>query len=249
VAVVGGGNVAVDVARTALRLGAEQVTVLYRRTREEMPAYKGEVEEAIREGVRFEFLASPTEVRVEDGKVTGVRCARMELGDFDRSGRRRPKARVWDEFEVAADQIVGAIGQALDEEAVVNGSGLKLGRNRYLEADPVTGQTSVEWVFAGGDAVTGPTSVIEAISAGEKAAVGIDRRLTGAEHAFWRTEREVGTAFDPDADPATYPRSEPHLIPVNKRELNFREVEMPLPTLAALHEAKRCLRCDYREAN
>jgi NADH-quinone oxidoreductase subunit F len=249
VAVIGGGNVAVDVARTALRLGAKSVTLVYRRTRDEMPAYKEEVEEALREGVKFEFLVAPTEIVAENGQVTGLRCTRMELGEFDRSGRRRPKERVGDEFEVEADQVIGAIGQALQPEEVVDGTGLKLGRSHYIEAHPVTGQTSVDWIFAGGDSVTGPASVIAAIAAGERAAVGMDQHLTGASHAFWRAEKTVATSFDPDADPVSYTRSEMRMIPVSQRKRNFKEVELPLSATAALREAKRCLRCDYRETS
>jgi NADH-quinone oxidoreductase subunit F len=249
VAVIGGGNVAVDVARTALRLGAESVTLLYRRTRDEMPAYKEEVDEALREGVKIEFLVAPTEIVGENGHVTGVRCTRMELGEFDRSGRRRPKERVGDEFEVEADQAIGAIGQALHPEEIVDGTGLKLGRTHYVDANPVTGQTSVEWIFAGGDAVTGPASVIAAIAAGERAAAGIDQYLTGSSHAFWRTEQTVDTAFDPDADPVSYGRPALRTIPVSRRKRSFQEVELPLSATAALREAKRCLRCDYREAS
>ena len=249
VAVIGGGNVAVDVARTALRLGSQSVTLLYRRTRDEMPAYREEVEEALREGVKFEFLAAPMEVVLEEGRATGVWCTRMELGEFDRSGRRQPKERIGDEFEVAADQVIGAVGQALQPEEFVDGTGLMLGRTRFIEANPVTGQTSVEWVFAGGDAVTGPASVIGAVAAGEQAAVGIDQYLTGNSHAFWRGEKTVDTAFDPEADPVAYDRADPRTVPVNRRKHNFREVELSLSVTAALREAKRCLRCDYREAN
>jgi NADH-quinone oxidoreductase subunit F len=247
VAVIGGGNVAVDVARTALRLGAESVTVLYRRTREEMPAYKEEIEEALREGVKFEFLVAPKDIVGADGKATGVRCSRMVLGEFDRSGRRRPKEQAGAEFVVMADQVIAAIGQALQAEEWVDGTSLRLNKSRYIEVNPVTGQTSVDWIFSGGDAVTGPASVIDAIAAGEKAAAAIDQQLTGANHAFWRKEQEVDTAFDPDADPAAYTRSEIRMIPVNKRKHSFDEVEMTLTEAVALREARRCLRCDYRE--
>ena len=246
VAIIGGGNVAVDVARTALRLGAESVTVLYRRTREEMPAYKEEVEEALKEGVRFEFLVAPRDIVTTDGKATGVRCTRMELGEFDRSGRRRPREKVGDAFVVEADQVIAAIGQSLDPAEIVDGTGLKMSKGNWIDADPVTGATSVPWVFAGGDSVTGPASVIEAIGAGEKAAVGIDQYLSGEAHAFWRTDIAVDTAFDPDAEPVEYERAEMRLTPLSKRR-GFAEVEMGLSETAAVREAKRCLRCDFRE--
>jgi NADH-quinone oxidoreductase subunit F len=249
VAVIGGGNVAVDVARTALRLGAEEVTVLYRRTREEMPAYGEEVREALNEGVKFEFLVAPTEIVVEGGKAAGVKCNRMVLGEFDKSGRRRPKEKSGDEFTAAADQVIAAIGQALDPSEINNGISLAFNRSRYIESDPVTAKTSVDWVFAGGDAVTGPASVIEAIGAGEKAAVGISRFLTGKADAFWREHRAVDSFFDPDAAPVPTTRTETKLIPVKARRNNFREVEIAWSEKTAVCEAKRCLRCDYKEAD
>jgi NADH-quinone oxidoreductase subunit F len=229
-------------------MGAESVTVLYRRTREEMPAYKEEVEEALREGVRFEFLVAPREISGQDGQASGVCYKRMQLGEFDRSGRRRPREKGEQLYVIEADQVISAIGQSLDPREVADGSGLKLNSGGWVDINPVTGQTSVEWVFAGGDAVTGPASVVEAIGAGEKAAVGMSRFLTNADLAFWRTDRGVDTPFDPDADPVSYDREEVRLIPVNRRKSNFAEVEVGLTQGAALRESKRCLRCDYREA-
>jgi NADH-quinone oxidoreductase subunit F len=247
VAVIGGGNVAVDVARTALRLGAESVKVLYRRTREEMPAWKEEVEEALREGVQIEFLAAPRAIVTEGGRATGVRCVRMELGEFDRSGRRRPREKAGEEFVVAADQVVAAIGQSVNAAELVDGVGIKLGRGNVIEVNPLTGQTSAEWVFAGGDAVLGPASVIEAIAHGERAAAGMDRFLTGADHAFWRQAKGADTFFDPHADPVATPRAAIPLLPVGKRRGSFREVEGAWSEQTACGEARRCLRCDYRE--
>ena len=146
-----------------------------------------------------------------------------------------------------ADQVIAAIGQALQAEEFVDGTGLRLGRNRYLAVDPVTGRTSVDWIYAGGDAATGPASVIDAIAAGERAAVGIDQALSGANHAFWRTEKNVDTHYDPDVDPVSCARAEARLLPVNRRKGSFAEVELPLAASAAVREARRCLRCDYRE--
>jgi len=171
----------------------------------------------------------------------------MLLGEFDRSGRRRPKEKAGSDFVVEADQIVAAIGQALQPADIVDGTGMKMTRSNFIDVNPVTGQSSVEWVFAGGDAVTGPASVIEAISAGERAAVGMDKFLTGAEHAFWREDKKVDTFFDPDAEPVSYDRAEARLIPVTKRKGNFKEVELGLAEAAAIREARRCLRCDFRE--
>ena len=247
VAVIGGGNAAIDAARSALRLGAESVTILYRRTRDEMPAYEEEVEEAEAEGVALRLLVAPAEIVVEDGRVNGVKCHRMWLGDFDHSGRRRPQASDEGLFVVEADQVIAAIGQSLDTAEMLDGTPLKLTRRNFVQVDPVSAQTSVEWLFAGGDAASGPGSVAHAIGDGERAAVGIDRYLTGEIHAFWREDKELDTAFDPEADPVEYPRARMPLIPVAKRRNNFNEVELPFSEAAALREAKRCLRCEYRE--
>jgi NADH-quinone oxidoreductase subunit F len=247
VVVIGGGNAAIDAARTALRLGAETVTILYRRTRAEMPAFAEEITEAEHEGVRMATLIAPLEIVVKNGHVAGVKCRHMILGEFDRSGRRRPVAKDGEDFVVAADQVIAAIGQALDTGAMFNGTQVKLNRSGFIAADPLTSQTSVAWLFAGGDAVLGPWSVVAAIGAGEKAAVGIDKFLTGEEHAFWRKEKSADTEFDPDADPVQYPRARMHTIPVSKRKRNFQEVELSWSEAVARREAKRCLRCDFRQ--
>jgi NADH-quinone oxidoreductase subunit F len=247
VVVVGGGNAAVDAARTALRLGAESATVVYRRTRAEMPAYAEEVEEAEREGVKFEFLAAPLELVSKSGKVSTAKFRTMELGDFDRTGRRKPVAKGENDFALPADMVIAAIGQTLKAEELFGGVSVRLNERHYLAADPVTGQTSVEWVFAGGDAASGPSSVVEAIAAGEKAAAGMDRFLTGAHHALWRENRIVNTFFDPEADPVMANRPGMKMIPIAQRKGTFAEVEIAWPRAVALAESKRCLRCDYRE--
>ena len=216
VVVIGGGNSAIDAARSAVRLGAEQVTVVYRRSREAMPAYKEEIEEALHEGVKLQLLTAPTEVIVENGQAMGIRCQPVRLGEFDRSGRRRPEES-GEAFVIPADQILVAIGQSLEAQRFCDETILETRGGGLLVADPVTGQTSHKWIFAGGDAVSGPSSVVEAVAAGERAAVGIDRFLTGREHAFWR-ELERGRyvlrprrgavgcgAREPAADPGRPP--------------------------------------------
>ena len=248
VAVIGGGNAAVDVARTAVRLGAESVTILYRRTRGEMPAYAEEIEEAEREGVVLRTLAAPVEIVVRNGKAEAVKCSRMALGPFDRTGRRRPERATADAFVVEADQVFSAIGQAIEPGKILDGTTLQLTERNFLAADPVTGRTSVPWIFAGGDAVLGPASVAEAVGSGERAAVGIDQLLTGEVHAFWREEKPLDTFFDPESDPVEYPRARMRLIPVAKRRHNFDEVELPFTESVALREARRCMRCDFRDA-
>ena len=247
VVVVGGGNAAIDAARTALRLGAESVEVVYRRTQEQMPAYAEEIDEAVKEGVRLRTLTQPTEiVKDSDGRVIEVVCTPMELGEFDRSGRRRPQtASEPAVLRLKADQVIAAIGQWVDTDAVLSGVKLELTDDGFLAADPVTGQTSVPWLFAGGDVASGPASVVNAIGAGERAAVGIDYLLTGQIHAFWRGEQEVNTEYDPEIDPVPYPREQIRLMPVERRRHSFEEVELPWCEAVALRQAKRCLRCDY----
>jgi len=248
VAVIGGGNSAVDAARTAIRLGAERVTVLYRRTRAEMPAYAPEVEDAQREGVRFGFLLAPSEiVMAPDGGISGVRCSRMTLGDFDKSGRRRPVDSGAEQVLVEAALIIVATGQQLNAPQLQDGTEVQLTGRGFIEADPRTGVTSVQWLFAGGDAATGPGSVVQAVRDGERAAVGIDEYLTGEAHAFWCEDKDVDAFFDPDAEPVPYQRAKLRLLAADKRKRSFDEVELPWSEPVATREAKRCLRCDYME--
>ena len=243
VVVIGGGNAAIDAARTAIRLGAETVTILYRRTREEMPAYAEEIEEAIQEGILIESLTAPEAILTEGGRVSGVQCVHMHLGDFDRSGRRRPEADEDEDRVIEADQVIMAVGQSLDTSVL--GDDLALSGRCWIEADPLHGATSVEGVFAGGDSVTGPMSVVHAIADGEKAAVAIDKYLSGEAHAFWRVEQENTTDYDPDSDPVPYPRELMHMMPLEKRRSNFDEVEMAWNETETVRQAHRCLRCDY----
>ena len=243
IVIVGGGNCATDAARTAIRLGAE-VDLVYRRSQAEMPAYAEEIEQALEEGVRIHTLTNPAQIIREDGKIVAVECHQMELGDFDRSGRRRPVDSL-KEIRFEADQVIFAIGQSFDFSSVCSDVGLETVANKQIRADKQTGQTNVPWIFTGGDSATGPLSVIEAIAGGERAAVGMDRHLTGSTHAFWRNEHENTTAYDPDADPVPYPRESLNTLAVDRRRHNFDEVDMPWTESVAIRQAKRCLRCDY----
>jgi NADH-quinone oxidoreductase subunit F len=245
VAVIGGGNAAIDAARTALRLGAKSVTIVYRRTREEMPAWAEEIEAAQNEGIVLRLLTAPIEIVSRDGRVTGITCRPMGLGAFDASGRKKPMAIEGKDFMIDADQVIAAIGQKVDVSALENGLTLELTSWKTIAVNRANGGTSIPWVFAGGDAASGASSVIEAIAAGERAAVGIDAFLTGASHAFWRVERDVTTAFDPDADPVSHGRQQQPELSVSKRKNNFNEVELCLSEPVALRQAKRCLRCDF----
>jgi NADH-quinone oxidoreductase subunit F len=244
VIVIGGGNSAIDAARTALRLGAESVTVVYRRSRDAMPAYDEEIEEAELEGVRLMTLTAPLSVQCDkNGHVIGLECAPMRLGEFDRSGRRRPEKAQAEAFVIPTDQILTAIGQSVDLGKLVD---VPLDQQReFARIDPVTGATSVPWIFAGGDVVSGPASVVEAIAAGERAAVGIDALCNGTANPFWRDTKPIDVPFDPDADPGNEPREKPNTIPVERRRYNFDEVELPWTEPVAVRQACRCLRCDY----
>jgi len=175
VVVIGGGNVAMDVAKTALKLGAEKVTTLYRRSREEMPANPWEVKEAENEGVKIEFLVAPKKILGENGKASAVECVRMQLGEPDESGRRKPILREGSEFTRKADMVILAIGEAPDLEFLPKE--IELNEDGTVWVNPITMETNLRGVFAGGDAVTGPATVIEAIRAGKRAAESIEKYL------------------------------------------------------------------------
>lgn len=172
VVVVGGGNVAVDAARTALKLGANNVTILYRRSKEEMPAIPWEVKEAENEGVKIEFLVAPKRILGENGKVTAVECIRMLLGEPDESGRRKPVPIEGSEFKHEANMVILAIGETADVSFLPKD--IELNDDGTVWVNPITMETSIRGVFAGGDVATGPATVIEAIRAGKTAAESID---------------------------------------------------------------------------
>ncbi len=188
VIVVGGGNAAIDAARTALRLGSREVTIAYRRTRNEMPAQIEEIEEAEEEGIKIEYLTAPTKLIVEDGEVRGMECCRMELKEPDESGRPRPVPIPGAEFRIEADMVIPAISQSPDLSFLSGKDGFKTTPTGGIAADPLTLETGVEGIFAGGDLVTGPQTYIDAMAAGRKAAISIDRYLKGEDLRELRLE-------------------------------------------------------------
>ncbi|MCL5733969.1 MAG: FAD-dependent oxidoreductase [Actinobacteria bacterium] len=245
VAVIGGGNSAIDAARTARRLGAERVTILYRRQRAQMPAWAEEILAAGEEDIEIRPLTAPKEIlRDASGKLIGVQCQQMALGSYDRSGRRSPVPGREPDFVVECDQVIAAVGQSLDAAALLGDLPVEL-QDGWVKADDRTGATSVEWLFAGGDAATGPASVVEAVASGERAAAGIDQYLTGANHAFWRSDVAIDVFFDPEADPAMTPRAAVEFLDPERRAHTFDEVELSWNLETACAEARRCLRCDY----
>jgi NADH-quinone oxidoreductase subunit F len=247
VVVLGGGNTAMDAARTALRLGAASVTIAYRRTKAEMPAQPEELAEAEEEGIRFEFLAAPAEVLTEgeEGRrqVRGVRIQRMKLGPYDESGRRRPVPAEGDVFELPCRHLVRATGQrpALPPDTP------NVQKNGTVRTDRWTLGTELDGVFAGGDAVLGPATVVEAIAHGRRAAEQIERSLnpTAKVRFPWREPRSLDTKFDPDAPPSRDKRAHAPKAAPQKRAHGFVEVEHALSAAAVRREARRCLRCDY----
>jgi len=254
VVVVGGGNVAMDCVRSCLRLGFEEVNLVYRRSRAEMPANVEEIEEAEREGVVFHFLTNPTRVLAEGGKVVGVELIRMELGEPDASGRRRPVPIEGSEFVMEADVVIPAIGQVTVVDFLQRElPELKLTRRGTIEADPLTQQTSVPGVFAGGDCVSGPATLVEAIAAGNRAAQAMDCYLRGEPLAIspeilLEELLKPGGIYDPQEDvglPPGYGRRPQRHLSLEERARNFREVELGLATPDALRDSERCLRC-YR---
>ena len=247
VAVIGGGNSAIDAARTALRLGAE-VTILYRRLREDMPAAAEEILAAEHEGIKIEYLIAPLRVVGSSGRVTGVECLRQKLGDFDSSGRKRPVAIPGSEFTLSVDTVIAAIGQTPDLSFVPAESGVKVNKWSCFDVrDDIPSQTSSAKFFAGGDAVTGPSTVIKAIAAGHGAAEDIDgwiRKKNGEPAWVPPSEEQIHIPFVVDEDTEECPQARMPELEAEFRRKNFAEVELGYKKDQAVKEATRCLRCD-----
>jgi len=242
VAVIGGGNAAIDSARTALRLGAD-VTIVYRRAKEDMPAIVQETEEALEEGVRLITLAAPLQVLGENGCVTGLEVAKTILGKYDSQGRRKP-ITTNEKYVVPCDTIIEAIGEKV-EGAVAGKLGLELNRSGTIKVDPWTLQTSNPKIYAGGDAVTGAANVTTAMGFGKKAAAIIDRQLSGLDRfrQLW-PRLEYSNAVPTHT--AEGPRQIGKLVPGDERRSSWSEVSHTLSAWEAKSEAMRCLRCDIK---
>jgi NADH-quinone oxidoreductase subunit F len=242
VAVIGGGNAAIDSARTTLRLGAKEVTILYRRTQNEMPASAEEIEGAMEEGVKIEFLVAPSKIARKNGKIE-LDGVRMRLGAIDASGRPRPEPIKGSDFTLSFDTVIAAVGQRPEVPDQFN---LTLGRGNTIQVDPETLATNQEGVFAGGDAKSGPASVIEAIADGRQAAVSIDKYLGGKGDIDEALAPSEG-ALEPLGEAEEQRRIEAPALPVDERLKSFKLVELGLDEKKAIKEAKRCLRCDLEE--
>jgi len=243
VAVIGGGNAAIDAARVAWRLGAKEVIIVYRRSRAEMPAQESEIEEAEKEGVKLHILAAPARIHAKDGKLASLECIRMELGAPDASGRRRPVPVEGSEFTMNVDNVIIAIGQAVDREA--HTTELSFTDWGTLSVDQVSLETNIDGVFAGGDAVAGPAGVIEAIAAGKEAAISIDHYLRGLDPKQGRPQPPKRVESISKEDVERRQRPTMPLLPVAERQGSFAEVELGLSENAAMEEATRCLNCAH----
>lgn len=243
VAVIGGGNVAIDSARSALRRGAHEVHIFYRRTREDMPAEREEIEEAEKEGIKMHFLTNPTAIHGKD-RVEKLECIKMKPGEFDSSGRRKPEPIRGSRYMVDIDMVIFAIGQQPESEKL-GLDGRAINRKGTLVVDEKTLMTEIPGVFAGGDCTLGPATVIDAIAHGRNAAFAIDRYLGGNAEEKWSQEVERELTHEINEEPMSRCRIK-HLE-VEKRINNFEEVELTLDEESAVFEASRCLRCDVKE--
>lgn len=252
VAVIGGGNSAIDAARSALRLGADKVTVLYRRMKADMPAQEEEIKAAEEEGISIQVLTAPIRFEGSAGRLNKVVCRRMEMGEFDEQGRKKPVPRIGDEFSLDVDQVILAVGQAVELPFNPEVSGIKTtkGGSIIIEKGKKT-FTGTAMIFAGGDVVTGPDTVVSAISAGRKAAVEIDeaiREMNGEPVLSAAEEEEdLGIPMTVEEEFQEVPRAQVAEADLKDRLKDFREVELGLKAEDALKEAARCLRCDIKE--
>lgn len=245
VVIIGGGNVALDCARSCLRLGFKEVEILYRRSRAEMPASKEEIKEAEEEGVKFTYLRAPKNVLIKSGKVAEIECIKMKLGAPDASGRKRPIAIPGSEYVLKTDMVIAATGQTPDLDFLKN-YWFELTGWGTIQVNPVGYGTNVPGVFAGGDCVSGPATLIEALNAGNNVARSIDcyiqgknfKKDSGFEGIDTGKQRDPGFVSKAAAEKAKF-------LAVSDRVRNFAEVESGFTAKEAMKEAQRCLRC-YR---
>lgn len=248
VIVIGGGNVAIDAARTAMRLGAESVTLAYRRTRHEMPADEEEVEQAEQEGVHLSFLTVPVSIEGSEGRVSALKCLRAKMVKRDGSDRLSPVPVEGSEFFIEADVVIAAIGQQIDSTCLSSVSDLQWSRRNTVMARMVTMETNVPGVFAAGDAVTGPATVVEAIGGGKRAAMAIHRYFEGIPQPTMppvpRRRARTEWLDIPATSRMSLKRPEMPLLNPERRRITFQQVELGYSENTTREEARRCLRCD-----
>lgn len=248
VVVIGGGNSAIDAARVAVRLGAANVTIAYRRTRKEMPAFEEEIEAAEEEGVIIEYLTAPTRLAGKEGKLTGLECIRNKMGEPDSSGRRRPVPVEGTGFLLECDVLIPAISQEPDIEEIANDEDFEITKWNTFKVDPDSLETNISGVFAAGDAVTGPSTIIEAIAAGQRAAASIDKHFKGGklewEYRSVIPKKMIAEIVIPDEEVERLKRPKMPCQKASKRRKDFSEVETGYTEDMAVDDAKRCLRCD-----
>lgn len=252
VAVIGGGNVAMDCARSAVRLGVKEVNLVYRRSRTEMPANKAEVDAAEEEGIKFHLLANPTCILEKGGCVSGMECIRMKLGEPDASGRRRPVPVEGSEFILEVDTVIPAIGQVADYCYMTPECGLEVSKSNTLTVDPETMATATPGIFAGGDVVLGARTVIEAIASANRAAEAIDsyirsgKSVVGSQHNLERHIEKMGV-YEEAAVPEMIGgrvRLEEEVRPVQERVQGFEEADLGFKYPSeVINEAQRCIKC------
>lgn len=253
VAVVGGGNTAMDAARTSLRLGAREVSILYRRSRTELPARLEEIEEAEEEGVKFNFMTAPTRLIGKDGKLTAVECRKMALGEPDASGRRSPQPIAGSEYEIPVDAVIMAIGQTLERSAFAGSHELEPAKG-YIKANAATMSTDIPGVFTAGDCQTGPATVVEAVGAAHRAAIAIHNFLTTGEAKVpdlpFNCSKGELDEIDPAelADRERLPRVHKKIGAAAGRKTNFKEYTSGFTPEMAAKEAARCLSCGCQDA-
>jgi NADH-quinone oxidoreductase subunit F len=251
VGIIGGGNSAFDAARTALRQpGVENVTILYRRTFEEITAFEEEIKAAQEESIKIMTLVTPTKILSVEGHVTGVECVKNRLGELDASGRRKPVPISGSEFYLPFETLIIAISEQPNTDSIPKSSRekLKIKESGNIEVNPRTLETAMPGVFAGGDVVTGPNTVVDAIADGKKAALMIHRYLSGVELDQPENAYLPTVYIEPiqisEEELATIRRVEPPKMTAEQRRSSFAEVEKTLNEIDAQREAKRCLRCD-----
>ena len=246
VVVIGGGNTAIDAARTAKRLGAE-VTIVYRRTKEEMPAELEEINEAENEGIKIQLLQNIKSIKSNSNNKLAVEFVNMRLSEFDKSGRRRPVEIESSSFVKKVSFLILAIGQMPSLGNLFDKETIKFNRNGTIFCHSHKGKTMSEDIFAGGDVVTGPSTVVEAIGQAQGAAEAIDKYLTGGREEYpWNIMDPIEVKFDLEEEPVDYERAKNISVPVEKRD-SYTEVEKTWNKETACKEADRCLRCEFKK--